>query len=178
MSGEESPDAGEKESALPPEAIERIDSFFGDDLADDALSLSSISPEDALKGVDVETDADDDSDEEALPTREDGLLAPALADSGDSEPHGFNPDAGGEEITLFSAAEVDESIGDIFADDIAERTVSQAAALQGVDVETDADDDSDEQPLPKKEDDIAPALALDDAVPEISEAHSGGRGSV
>ncbi len=168
LSGEESPAAGEKESALPPEAAERIDSFFGDDLADDALSLSSISPEDALKGVDVETDADDDSAEEALPTREDGLLAPALADSGDSEPHGFNPDAGGEG-SLYSAAEVDESLGGIFADDIAAKTVSQAAALQGVDVETDADDDSDERPLPKKEDDIAPAFALDDAVPEISE---------
>ncbi len=168
LAGEESSDAGEKESALPPEAIEKIDSFFGDDLANDALSLSSISPEDALKGVDVETDADDDSDEEALPTRGDGLLAPALADSGDSEPHGFNPDAGGEE-SLYSAAEVDESLGDIFADDPAQETVSQAAALQGVNVETDADDDSDEQPLPTEEDDIAPALALDDAVFEIPE---------
>ena len=168
LSGEEPSDAGEKESALPPEAVERIDSFFGDDLADDALSLSSISPEDALKGVDVETDADDDSDEEALPTREDGLLAPALVDSADGELHGFNPDASGEE-SLYSAAEVDESIADIFADDIAEKAVSQAAALQGVNVETDADDDSGEQPLPTVKDDIAPALALDDAVPEVPE---------
>ena len=169
LSGEESTGAGEKESALPPEAVERIDSFFGDDLANDALSLSSISPEDALKGVDVETDADDDSDEEALPTRGDGLLAPALADSGDNEPHGFSLDASGEESLYSAAAEVDESLGDIFADDPAQKAVSQAAALQGVNVETDADDDSDEQPLPTEEDDIAPALALDDVVSEIPE---------
>ncbi|MEE4166024.1 MAG: hypothetical protein V2I35_08490, partial [Desulfocapsaceae bacterium] len=161
-----------KESALPPEAAERIDSFFGEDLVDSTLSVSSVSAEDALRGVDVETEADDDSDEEALPTQEDGVLAPALADSADAEVHGFNPD-GAEDGSLYSVADVDDSINDIFADDAAGHVVSQSAALKGVDVETDADDDSAEQPLPTEDDDIAPALAQDDSESEIVEGDEG-----
>ncbi len=169
FSGEASPEKTiSTAGVLPPEAIEKIDSFFGDDLVDDALSVSSISAEDALKGVDVETEADDDSDEEALPTEGDGMLAPALAESAEDEPHGFNPDISTEE-SLYAATDVDDSIDNIFAEDVADNVVTQAAALQGVDVETEADDDSDEQPLPTENEDIAPALAMEDPVSESTE---------
>ncbi len=158
---------------LPPEAIEKIDSFFGDDIVDDALSVSSISAEDALKGVDVETEADDDSDEEALPTEDDGMLAPALADSAENEPHGFNPEIGPEE-SLYAATDVDDTINDIFAADLEDEVVTKAAALKGVDVESEADDDSAERPLPKEREDIAPALAMEDIDSESEEAIQAG----
>ncbi len=165
---EKSKKSSDSAGILPPDAIEKIDSFFGDDIVDDALSVSSISAEDALKGVDVETEADDESDEEALPTQGDGMLAPALADSAENEQYGFNPDISAEE-SLYAATDVDASINDIFAEDVADDVVTQAAALQGVDVESEADDDSDEQPLPKENEDIAPALAMEDIDSESAE---------
>ncbi len=173
FAGEEKPgEAGSEAGVLPPEAIDKIDSFFGDDIVDDALSVSSISAEDALKGVDVETEADDDSDEEALPTHGDGMLAPALADSADEEGHGFNPDLGTEE-SLYSATNIDESIGSMFMEEAEDSVVTKSAALLGVDVETDADDDSDEQPLPHDHEDIAPALAMEDTDSESADEFQG-----
>jgi pilus assembly protein FimV len=48
----------------------------------------SIDKDLALQGVDVETEADDDSDEEALPIAESGRLAPALDGSGEPSEYG------------------------------------------------------------------------------------------
>ena len=152
--------AGEE---LPREAQDKIDSFFDEnDASDNGLSISA---EEALKGVDVETEADDDSDEEALPVQGDGLLAPALADSGDEEEHGFNPElsesAGAESPTnelTGTEAELDDRVGAIFGDQDSVDTGDSIAALDGVNVETEADDDSDEAPLPVLDDEIAPAL--------------------
>ena len=45
---------------------------------EDLDTIFSVDKEVALQGVDVETEADDDSDEEALPVGESGKLAPAL----------------------------------------------------------------------------------------------------
>ena len=156
---EETGEGGDE--SLSAEALEKIDSFFGDDIVDDALSVASISSEDALRGVDVETEADDDSDEEALPIQDDGMLAPALADSGEDEPFGFDPDRTDEEVGESGDSEV--------AARESEESLSRAAALQGVAVETDADDDSDEQPLPMENEDIAPALVMEETDVETTD---------
>jgi len=125
------------------EALEKVASFFGD-LEDGVEGISGLSAEEALRGVDVETEADDDSDEEALPTFGDGGIAPALA-AIDEEP----------------AATVDQ------------QEPQPAGVVPGVDVETDADDDSDESPLPLADGELAPALFdgvddVDTGVPEES----------
>jgi pilus assembly protein FimV len=120
----------------------RLTSVFGEveepeveGIADDGV---------ALEGVNVETEADDDSDEEALPY-EDGSVAPALAEV--------------EEESSFSveklAGDLAESTDAEVADDA--ETVYESVP-QGVDVETEADDDSDEEALPFQDGEIAPAL--------------------
>ena len=118
------------------ETLEKVASFFEDMESDEQAAFTGLSAEEALRGVDVETEADDDSDEEALPTMGDGMLAPALADMDEDD---FSP---GETPADFPAAEV-----------------------PGIDVETEADDDSDEAPLPLDGDEIAPALFASDARP-------------
>jgi pilus assembly protein FimV len=120
------------DGSFSEETLEKVASFFGD-LESDEQAFADLSAEEALRGVDVETEADDDADEEALPTFNDGKLAPALAemDEGDQAPI--------ESATPFPAAEV-----------------------PGIDVETEADDDADEAPLPLDGDEIAPALFASD----------------
>ncbi len=110
------------------EALEKVASFFGD-LEDGSQGPAGLSAEEALRGVDVETEADDDSDEEALPTLDGGVIAPALA--GLDEDEGPAPQA---------------------------QEMHPAGMVPGVDVETDADDDSDESPLPLADGELAPAL--------------------
>ena len=147
---------------LPKEAQERIDSFFSEENDAEELAVS-VSTEDALRGVDVETEADDDSDEDALPIQGDGALAPALAESEDKEEHGFNPDLSAIEKEGVrkdvGVSEVEESVGDFLKESGDEPFDDEShAALAGVNVETEADDDSGEAPLPKIDDEIAPAL--------------------
>lgn len=125
-------DIGVDES-FSEEALEKVSSFFGDLESAADEDFASLSPEDALRGVDVETEADDDSDEDALPTLDGGVVAPALDGLEDDNPVGM-----------------------------AESPVSPVSLLQGVDVETEADDDSDEAPLPIEGGEPAPALFADD----------------
>jgi len=83
LSHAEDPIVQEESSVLPVEE-------FSDTLADGdfpnqdedkvAHEISKLDKEIVLQGVDVETDADDDSDEDALPMLE-GELAPALAEN-------------------------------------------------------------------------------------------------
>ncbi|MBT8347286.1 MAG: hypothetical protein KJO28_13390 [Desulfofustis sp.] len=127
-------DIGDDES-FSEETLEKVTSFFGD-MESDKQALTGLSAEEALRGVDVETEADDDSDEEALPTFVDGDLAPALAEMGEED------QAPVESPTAFTASE-----------------------LPGVNVETEADDDSDEAPLPLDGNEIAPALFTSDDSP-------------
>ena len=102
----------------------------------------------ALKGVNVETEADDDSDEEALPIK-DGGIAPALSMV--------------EEESSFS---VEKLAGDLVVDTIAVKLAKEAkedvSLVQGVDVETEVDDDSGESTLPMDEGKFAPALSSED----------------
>lgn len=115
------------------EALEKVSSFFGDLEAAADDDFASLSPEDALRGVDVETEADDDSDEDSLPTLDGGIVAPALDGLEDDGPVGM-----------------------------AESPVSPVSLMQGVDVETEADDDSEEAPLPIAGGELAPALFAGD----------------
>ncbi len=157
----------------------------------DAGDESGFSPvfntprEIALQGVDVETEADDDSCEERLP-EVDGVLAPALSDEFEEEGSGAGAvvsedDAGIEEAvsSFFGGIETDNSensqnipepvaalsgVKEPVEDSVAvfaegdELDTEIAPALQGVDVETEADD-GEEAPLALDGDELAPALS-------------------
>ncbi len=116
------------DESFSEEALEKVASFFGD-MEKEQQPFTELSAEEALRGVEVETEADDDSDEEALPILGDGVLAPALADLEDDGP-------------------VAPGLHDDFP----------AGTVPGVDVETEADDDSEEAPLPLADGELAPAL--------------------
>jgi pilus assembly protein FimV len=134
-------DIGEDES-FSEETLEKVASFFGDVDSEEPPAFTGLSAEEALRGVDVETEADDDSDEEALPMLDEGILAPALADLDNEEAQ---------------AGDLDSAL--------------PAGVIPGVDVETDEDDDSDEAPLPFADGQIAPALfASDESTVGLAEA--------
>jgi pilus assembly protein FimV len=130
-----------------PEVSSRLDALFGN--ADEPdLAGAEVSADIALSGVEVETEADDDSDEKALPLQA-GSLAPALAEtSGQSA----------------------------YAEDILSEKPSVASSLAGtpvvpgVDVETEADDESGEAALPREDGGLAPALAFSDETYGFREA--------
>ncbi|KAB2888325.1 MAG: hypothetical protein F9K32_16910 [Desulfobulbaceae bacterium] len=158
-----------------------------------AAAFAGVDHETALQGVNVETEADDDSGEERLPL-EAGELAPALA-ALDEEVPVDRRGAVMEPAHLDFAADVESRLDDFFKDfdvldekpvqpaatavttpaqeAVPEETVvaemfeegeatlvsDRFAALQGVDVETEDDDDSGEEPLAFIGEDLAPALA-------------------
>ena len=121
----------------------RLASVFGD-IDDDSSSIETDKSL-ALEGVNVETDADDESDEEALPFA-DGGVAPALAN-----------------VDTESSFSVDKLAGDLArsfeTEEQAEKEIIAEEIIPGVDVESDADDDSDEESLPFVDGEIAPALS-------------------
>ncbi|WP_136805310.1 hypothetical protein [Desulfosediminicola flagellatus] len=152
--------------------------FFGTDDTQGAPDLSAVDRDLALQGVDVETEADDDSDEEALPMLGEGKVAPALADNS----HGVSAFS---EVSLGDVSqdqpsddEIDGRLDDFFGTQESPAVplketafdVSPDIALQGVDVEAEGDEDE----LQEVEDtldfeELAPAFAdLDDdlAVPD------------
>ncbi|THB79810.1 MAG: hypothetical protein D6B25_00565 [Desulfobulbaceae bacterium] len=157
----------EESAPLPKEALEKIDSFFGEEGESNAAAFS-VSAEEALRGVDVETEADDDSDEEALPTQDDGIPLPALSESEEEDAQGFNPDVDDQAPPEAEESQIADSVGDLFEEEEPDTTSAAETALAGVDVETDADDDSDEPPLPQMDDEIAPALSFEEEEEEIS----------
>ncbi len=191
----------------------RLDSVFGDTSIQE--SVDDGSEEAALEGVNVETEADDDSDEEALPFQEGGV-APALSDatevssfsvekladdlaptsdtkeaagpekpvaSSDEDAETVTDDVYGEElfpseeedlapafadVSDDSSSSVENLTDDLFgtteSDEDAPIEPEVAMPLPGVDVETEADDDSEEEDLPVDQGELAPALtsAVDD----------------
>ncbi len=142
------PGKKEKKSELLDEMESRLDGFFGEN--PEEQKLVATSEHDALEGVNVETEADDDSDEEALPRLE-GELAPALIDNFE------------ESVFSEQAATEVPGIDDLTKDEpppseAAASTEDIVAALDGVEVETEADNDSEEEPLPQSDDGLAPAL--------------------
>ena len=112
-----------------------LDALFGDDEESaPMLETSDV----ALSGVDVETEADDDSDEKALPVQA-GALAPALTE------------ANGQSLYAEKMTPAQES---------RKPSLDVTAVIPGVDVETEADDESDEAALPREQGGVAPALAF------------------
>lgn len=98
----------------------------------------------ALEGVNVETEADDDSDEDALPV-EDGAVAPALAEA--------------EKESSFSVERLAGDLAEGGEKGVAHGVEDEyQAGLSGVDVESEADDESAEDALPVEDGEIAPAL--------------------
>ncbi|SHH78390.1 hypothetical protein [Desulfofustis glycolicus] len=165
---EETPASAGPEDSFTQEAAQRVASFFDTEESRAGSSYMSISAEEALRGVDVETDADDDSAEEALPVEPSGTLAPALADM-EGEPATMFGDTSEEAIAWSdddSVHEVQKRLGGFFDQEAEEGLVSQAvadSALRGVDVESEADDDTEEAALPLSDDeDLAPALSMED----------------
>lgn len=158
------------DESVNKEAEEFSSAFF--DGGEEATPVE-VDRETALKGVDVETEADDDSDEEALPFEE-GEVAPALADSdvtsafsvgalGNNEPEGEVSDEITGRLDDFfdqkEPGEVEPAFG-----------VDAEVALQGVNVESEGDEDEESVTAELKEaedsldfDEIAPAFAdIDD----------------
>jgi len=133
-------DEGEEELQVASDVDSRLASVFGDE---ESSVEEQADKEAALAGVNVETDADDDSDEEALPYQ-DGAVAPALAEA--DQESSFSVERLAEELA--EPVEVDE---DLISD--------EEPLPPGVDVETEADDDSDEEALPFEDGEIAPALS-------------------
>ncbi|MEK6202159.1 MAG: hypothetical protein N2A40_07045, partial [Desulfobulbaceae bacterium] len=132
------------------EVESRLETLFG---ADEGESAQIAKGSDiALMGVDVETEADDESDERALPLQG-GKLAPALADSGGQSLYA--------EDVPSSQAPLEESFGDV-------------PVIPGVDVETEADDDSEEPALPSDHEGVVPALASSDEEYGFREAEFAG----
>ncbi len=120
----------------------RLDAVFGND--EDQKTQSSAEENVALEGVNVETEADDDSDEESL-LYEGDTVAPALSEVDEESSFSVEKLAGDLAQSVESDALED--------DDLVDNSI-----LQGVDVETEADDDSDEDALLFEGDELAPAL--------------------
>jgi len=133
---------GADEEEVASDVESRLDAVFGED-EEEAPSFADANS--ALEGVDVESEADDDSDEEALPYYGD-TVAPALSEV--EEESSFSVEKLASDL-----AQPDEE------DDQEESPLESDAILQGVDVECEADDDSDEETLPFEDGDLAPALA-------------------
>jgi pilus assembly protein FimV len=140
-----------------PEVATRLDALFGDEEDAETVPPEELASEIALAGVNVETEADDDSGEKAL-LFEGGELAPALAEAG-------GPGLEMEDLTPGMA--VDVSVAAAVA----------AAEVPGVDVETEADDDSEEPPLPREQEGwVAPALMFSDEGYGFREPEPAGEG--
>ncbi|MGB3213083.1 MAG: hypothetical protein WBB19_20440 [Desulforhopalus sp.] len=164
-----------------------VESFFTDNMFPeveepidtDGAAASEELREAVLQGVNVEVDDEEETDEV---WSKDAGLAPALSVAEDEE-DAFEPapaflrdestaDEEGIDVeeNFESPAEEPEELSlDLkFPDEDAEGTgldfgnLDRDLVLQGVDVETEADDDSDEEALPMMEGELAPALAEND----------------
>ncbi len=151
---------------------------------DEAAAANKINnPEVALQGVDVEADDEDDFDSGGPFAS--GVIAPALSSVIDDRPSPaiqeeiLHEDVlQDEELLAFDESaqaltaeeEVESSLDFDFLDERQASTspdfstLDKNIVLQGVDVETEADDDSDEEALPLMEGELAPALVENDEV--------------
>lgn len=134
------------DSELASEMESRLSGMFEEP---DESAAKGLAADIALQGVDVESEADDESDEEPLP-EENGELAPALAS--EETPDDESPAVFADKVEdFFGEPEVDE--GQVLGEPV-----------PGVDVEHEADDDSDEEPLPFEDGEFAPALSTGDEI--------------
>lgn len=152
VSSESAETLDEEDHAVAADISSRLSSVFGEEV--DATERTKPDSEEsfALEGVNVETEADDDSDEEALPF-DSGGIAPALMDA--DEDSSFSVEKLSEDLADSGPAVVPEAI---VGDDI-ELEEDDEQVLPGVAVESEADDDSEEDSLPMEEGTFAPALS-------------------
>ncbi len=158
-------DIEDQNDHLMAEIDEKLQDFF--DAETERGRTLSVDSQTALQGVHVESPDDDDSDEEPLPMDENGL-APALSSFDEEQvdedmdiimqPDKKEDHQEANELTLERLIEGEDS--DYNVDE----------ALKGVDVETEADDESDEQPLPMVDGELVPALPGHDGKSGFSEA--------
>lgn len=165
------------------EAEEFSASFF-DSGVEEVPAALEIDRETALQGVDVETEADDDSEEEALPVHG-GEIAPALLDGSDMSAFSeegvdeMNPE---DELANEITGRLDDFFGAEEGADEEEALpafeVPADVALQGVDVETEDDEEEDDKTIAEfreageagDTDEIAPAFAeIEEALEEPKE---------
>lgn len=152
------------EEDVSADVSSRLSSVFGEDDFDSSGEYRDSEKNRALEGVNVETEADDDSDEEALPY-EDGGISPALAEM--DEDSSFSVEKLADDLSVAPPTVAPEAIvgDDIEVEDDLLNMVDvgdvekEESVLTGVDVETEADDDSDEESLPMSVNGLAPALS-------------------
>ncbi len=132
----------------------RLSSVFGE--GDVKNDIPNVDKSSALEGVNVETEADDDSEEEALPFIQGGV-APALSEVDEQSSFSVEKLAG----DLAKSIELEEQTTKI--------PVSEKP-IPGVDVETNADDDSEEEALPFYDGEVAPALSGSEDDSEFDQA--------
>ncbi len=162
--GEREEDVSTISDESQTEISERLDGFFQETNG----SPEAENGEFALQGVDVETEADDDSNEEPL-NFQDGKVAPALSDDTPTQLESASGQLSNPEE---SADEIQDRLEDFFEDTLSSPGIEDdELALQGVDVETEADDDSNEEPLSLQDGKVAPALS--DDTPTQLESASG-----
>ncbi len=162
---EDEGDVQEKESELSSEDKEIADQVLAsleDQFDEPSGAFTEVDESVALQGVDVEED-DDDEEEELEP------VAESIAFLGGDDSDISEESAGRGSWTQSVLAEDEaDALQEEPATEDAFNVVSDVA-LQGVDVETEADDDSEEDALPLLEGELAPALSDYDAG---DEAHS------
>jgi pilus assembly protein FimV len=147
-----------------------IDSVLGKESEEDTVPVDK---EFALRGIDVEEDDEEDEPsakhyDDITPALSDALESldgPASLSSIDLE---SDKQVSSEEIIADSTASPAEDVGtdtrldrdvEVTAAEIGFAHLDRETALQGVEVETEADDDSDEESLPTTGGALAPALA-------------------
>jgi pilus assembly protein FimV len=163
--------------AVQQEISSTLDGFFGEesspapsgDMAGEDSDLPSVDRDTALQGVAVESEADDDSDEPELAMFGD-QPAPALIETAEAETLSAEAHAISS-LAEKTGDELEDTLDGLFgatADEAAAETAALAPeisvpdreqALQGVHVESEADDDSEEPALAMLGDQPAPALA-------------------
>lgn len=149
--GESAQDRSDQDdSVLASEMESRLDGMFEEPGLEAANELDKDT---VLRGVDVETEDDDDSEEEPL-LEHAGEPAPALVTGADL----YDEEA--PAVFADTDEEADEEAVEAETDVV-------GSEIPGVDVEHEADDDIEEEPLPFDGDEIAPALAAEEDETQI-----------
>lgn len=179
-------DVEEDEKEEPEETVElevgkqtlfkdEPDADPSDDSAEDTIP-SVEDKEMALQGVDVETEADDDSGEEPLPVEASGELAPALTDS--DEESLFSVDSLEDPVQQQDVEEkLAETLNDFFVEDEGVETVSgeqkeepdTGFSDQLFEETLERDDESLDIELPSESQDSQPVEWLQESFPEESD---------
>jgi pilus assembly protein FimV len=129
-------DVDDYSTGFSEETLKTVDSFFSDEAFGE--SVEPIDEEKILRGVNVESEADDDTEEDALPTTADGTIAPALVDEEELANENFPTPAVSIQETASDGT--DEQPGITLGDGDDE----VQAALAGVDIDSEIPGEDDQ----------------------------------